>query len=172
LRAHVQREADERDFRQLTSEIQSRLPAHLPPDYAEAELWSLAARNPALVAAFDYRNVDPRAADTELRKVEAALQHLGRDPTANPQEVTQLTQLGHRLGLALNAKKIIDRAKSEVLMRANSVKPIDPAATEIHDVVAAAVRGASGKISPEPPPAFGNMSDKELSRYTKEHFGF
>jgi hypothetical protein len=48
----------------------------------------------------------------------------------------------------------------------------DLTATADHDAVVAAVRGASAKVAAEPPPNFGNMSDSELRKYTREHFGF
>src|SRR5262249_24409721 len=50
---------------------------------------------------------------------------------------------------------------------------IDVDATETHEVVAAAVRGGRGKVDANPPmPNLGNMSDKELNKFTKENFGF
>jgi hypothetical protein len=172
LKSRLQFEADQKDFGKLTSEVQSRLDPNLPSDYARTQLIAMAAENPALVAAFDYRNVDRAAVDRELRLVEGTLQRLGRDPNANPQYVAQLTQHSYRLGLALNSREILRRATIEIGKRAAAHTQIDETATADHDAVAAAVRGSSAKASPEPPPNFGNMSDKELARFTKQNYGF
>jgi hypothetical protein len=71
LRAHIQRATDQAALDKLTSELQARLPQHLPPDFARTQLIAMAAQTPNLVAAFDLRGADRRAADAELRKVEA-----------------------------------------------------------------------------------------------------
>jgi hypothetical protein len=91
---------------------------------------------------------------------------------ADQRRIAALHQYVQQLGLALNSREIIKRATREIIKRGEAHKPIDETATAEHDAVCSAVRGASGKASPEPPPNFGNMSDKELSKYTKEHFGF
>jgi len=48
----------------------------------------------------------------------------------------------------------------------------DPIATADRDAVVAAMRGASGPVGPEPAPAFGHMTDKELNAYSRRQFGF
>jgi hypothetical protein len=135
-------------------------------------LLAAAAQNPNLVAAFDLRHVDRRAAEVEMRKVEAELQRLSRDPAANQQQVANLQQYSYRLGLALNSREILRRAVREVERRGQAHKPIDETATAEHDAVVAAVKGASGKAQPEPPPNFGQMSDKEFNRWTRTNLGF
>jgi hypothetical protein len=172
LKAYMQRAADQADFDNLTGRLQAKLPDHLPPDYAATQLMAMAVQNPALVAAFDLRHVDRRAADTELRKVEAELARLSRDPVANQQQIANLQRYGYQVGLALNSREILRRAVRAVEKRGQEHRPIDETATALHDQVAAAVRGASGKAQPEPPPNFGSMSDSELREYTREHFGF
>jgi hypothetical protein len=173
LKQFVTHQRDVRDFGRLAAEVQSKLPDHLPSDYAETQLLAAAINNPTLQAAFDYRNCDRRAVDRELRQAEAALAHFARNPqAAAPQQVEWLTQHSRQLGLALNSQAILNRAVRDVIKRAESHKPLDETATADHDAVAASVRGASGKASPEPPPNFGNMSDAELRRYTKTNFGF
>jgi hypothetical protein len=173
LRAHLQRAADQRDFDKLATEVQSKLPDHLPKDYARSALIAMAAEKPALAAAFDLRNItDRRAVDLELRKAETILQQLGRDPSADPQRVAQLTEYSYRLGLALNAPEIIRRAKLEVLKRGQAHRPIDPEATAEHDAVRFAVMGASGKAPAERAPDLGGLSDKEFARYTRQTYGF
>jgi hypothetical protein len=48
----------------------------------------------------------------------------------------------------------------------------DRNATDDREAVAAAVRGASAKAAVEPAPNFGAMTDAELRKYNREHFGF
>jgi hypothetical protein len=173
LRGHIQAAADQRDLDRLTGQLQSKLPDHLPPDYAATALKSMALDHPELVIAFDARHVNRAAIDRELRQVEQTLSQLQRNPNgADPQQIAELTQYGRRLGCMLNSREILKRATRAVIKAAEGHRPIDPEATAEHDAVAAAVRGQSGKAQPEPPPNFGNMSDKELSKYTREHFGF
>jgi hypothetical protein len=172
LRWHAQREADQRDFDKLTGGLQAKLPEYLPPDYVATQLMALAAQNPNLVAAFDLRHTDRRAAEVEMRKVEVELQRLSRDPVANQQQIAAVQRYGYQIGLALNSREILRRAIFAVEKRGRAHRPVDPDATADHDAVAAAVRGSSGKASPEPPPNFGNMTDKELARFTKQNYGF
>jgi hypothetical protein len=172
LKQFVQHQRDVRDFNRLTASVQSKLPGHLPGDFAETQLLAAAINNPDLQQAFDFRSVDRRAAEVEMRKVEVELQRLSRDPAADPQQIANLQQYGYRVGLALNSREILRRAIRDVERRGLAHTVIDETATADHDAVAAAVRGASGKAQPEPPPNFGNMSDAELRKYTKENFGF
>jgi hypothetical protein len=50
--------------------------------------------------------------------------------------------------------------------------PVDPVATDDRDAVAAAVRGASTKVTAEPPPSFGHMSNSEFRKSVREKYGF
>jgi hypothetical protein len=167
LRSRIQSEIDRQDFSKFADGVQQKLPPSLPGDYAAVQLKSMAMDRPELVLAFDGRHLDRRAVDAELRQVEAALSQ-----TRDPQMVQHLNQMGYRLGAMLNSKEILRRATHEIIKRGREHAPIDETATADHDAVVFHMRGASGKGQPEPPPNFGNMSDKELSRYTKEHFGF
>jgi hypothetical protein len=168
LKQFVTHQRDVRDFGRLAAEVQSKLPDHLPSDYAETQLLAAAINNPTLQAAFDYRSVDPRLAAQELRQVEMQLNHAATLPAQRE----MLQQHAQRLNIALHSKAILRRAMIEIRDRAESHRPLDPIATAEHDAVAAAVRGASGKASPEPPPNFGAMSDAELRRFTKQNYGF
>jgi hypothetical protein len=168
LRAHMQRAADQRDLDRLSGELQSRLPSHLPPDYAAAALKSMAVDHPELVLAFDYRGADPRAVAQELRQIQMQMNH----PATLPAQREMLQQHAQRLNIALHSKSILRRAMIEIRDRAESHRPIDEQATADHDAVAAAVRGRSGTAPAEPPPNFGAMSDADLRKYTREHFGF
>jgi hypothetical protein len=167
LRQHIQRATDQADLDKLTAELQSRLPPHLPEDFAVTQLKSMAVDRPELVLAFDYRSADRRAVDQELRRVEQVY-----NQTTDPAQRAQLQQYGNRLGIALNSREILNRAVREVVKRGRAHHPIDEIATADHDAVAASVRGASGKAQPEPPPNLGQMSDKQLREYTRTNFGF
>jgi hypothetical protein len=168
-RQEARRAADVADFTELASSIQKQLPEHVPDDYAATQLLALSAINPNLKAAFDLRNADRRAADLQLRKVEAAL---ASDPNAPKEKVAALWQYGNRLGLALNAKEIIKRATNEVVRRAKAFKPIDPDATADREMVAAAVRDAHHKIEPTAPPDLSELSNRELRDHVRREYGF
>ena len=173
LRAHAQRAVDQADFGKLTSEVQSKLPSNLPDDFSRTQLISMAAERPELVLAFDTRHLDRRAVAAELRQVEAALFWQQRNPNAaDPGYAAQLQQYRGQLNVALRSREILNRAVREIVQRGQAHRPIDEIASADHDAVAFHMRGASGKASPEPPPALGNLSDKEFKRYTRENFGF
>jgi hypothetical protein len=167
LRGHILAAQDRQDFGKLTAEIQGRLPQHLPPDYAETQLKAMAIERPELVAAFDYRSVDRKAVDQEMRRVEQVF-----NQTTDPAQRAALENYGYRLGVALNSREILRRATHEIVKRGRAFHQIDEQATAEHDAVVAAVRGASAKASPEPPPNFGQMSDKEFHRWTRNNLGF
>lgn len=173
LRGAIQAAADRQDFDKLTSELQGRLPPHLPDDYARTQLIAMSAEKPELVAAFDYRNVNRQAVNQELTRVEQVLAQLQRNPNgADPQQIAQLTQYGFKLGVMLNSREILRRAVREVERRGRSFHQIDEIASADHAAVVFAMRGTSGKIQPEPPPNFGQMSDKEFNRWTRNNLGF
>jgi hypothetical protein len=173
LRAHAQRAADQADLDRLTGEIQAKLPSNLPQDFAVTALKSMAVDRPELVLAFDTRHLDRRAVAAEKTKVEQSLAWLQRNPSAaDPGYAAQLQQYHGQLNVALHGREILNRAMREIVSRGQAHRPIDEVATADHDAVAAAVRGSSAKASPEPPPNFGNMSDKQLREYTKTNFGF
>lgn len=49
---------------------------------------------------------------------------------------------------------------------------VDQGATEDREAVAAAVRGASTKVTAEPPPRFGAMSNSEFRKNVRDQYGF
>jgi hypothetical protein len=49
---------------------------------------------------------------------------------------------------------------------------VDTVATEDREAVTAAVRGASTKVTPEPAPNFGNMSNSEFRKTVRDKYGF
>jgi hypothetical protein len=61
----------------------------------------------------------------------------------------------------------------DVQKRAEKVLPmIDREQTQIHMDVAAAVRGASAPITPEPPPDLGRMDDQTFRKWKLENLGW
>jgi hypothetical protein len=167
LRQHIQRATDQADLDRLTTELQGRLPSHLPGDYARSTLIAMAMEKPELVLAFDYRGADRGAIDAELRKVQMHLSTTTLQPYR-----AQLEQYAGHLNIALRSKEILRRAAFEIEKRGRAFKPVDSEATADHDAVAAAVKGAAGKAQPEPAPNFGKMSDKEFHRWTRNNLGF
>jgi hypothetical protein len=108
----------------------------------------------------------------ELENVNAAIAHASRNPRADPSVIPTLKRRAWELGIAYNARTILKQTEAAIIKKARSRPPIDEDATADRLAVTAAMRGASAKVSPEPPPNFGQMSDQELQRYTRENFGF
>jgi hypothetical protein len=173
LEAHIHREQESAAFRGFASDLQKQLPEHLPADYAETSLMALGAQNPELAFAWDNRNADRRAADLELTRVERALTQLQQSPNARPQQIAALTEYGYKLGLILNAPKILQHASAEIVRRGKAHVNYDPDLSADRMAVAAAVRGASGPVDfKEPSPDYSQMDSVEGRRKVKEQFGF
>jgi hypothetical protein len=173
LRGRIQYETDLADFNKFAGDVQSKLPAYLPDDYASVHFKAMAAENFTLALAFDYRNVDRNAVGIELRKVQIALAQLSRDPYANPQRVASLNAYGARLNVAYHSQQILRQAEREVIKRAQAVpRPIDAEATADKESVAAAVRSAGGKVAVEPPPNLGQLTDRQFREWGRQNVGF
>lgn len=172
LRNKIWQESEQRDFKGLVADVQSKLPEHLPQDWAEKELIVAATKNPELRFAFDNRNVDRNAVATELRKVEVALSQMQRMPGVDQQKLNALYQYGYRLGLALNSKEIIRRATRDIVDRGRDIREVDHEMTENYYAVAQAVRHQGGKVAAEPPPNLGKMSNREFENYTRDNYGY
>jgi hypothetical protein len=179
LRAAEFQRAERADFDKFSSKLQAELGPNVPDDYARTLLLSMAAENPALEQAWRYRNLTAeqrRAADLEFKQIEALYAQAQRAPDdpRKAQALAQMERRGQELGLMMNARTMLNQAWRDVVKRAEKVKPmLDEDATQTHLDVAAAVRGASTtKMPQDPPPNFGSMTDAELRRYTREHFGF
>jgi hypothetical protein len=173
LKGHLRYQADLADFEKLAGEVQSKLPAHVPEDYAAINFKAMAAERPEIALAFDLRHVDPRAASVELNRVQIALGLLQRDPLADPNRITALTQYAQQLNLARNSAAILRAARQEVIKRAERLRPpLDEAATADREAVAASVRSAGGKVAPEPPPNLSNMTDRQFREWGRQNVGF
>ena len=170
LRAEEYRRGELRAFNEMAADLQQHMPSWAPPDYAEAKLKAL-AHDQTISLAWELRNTDRDAAKQELLKVRWEL--MQPNTAADPKRVQELQQYGARLEIAVNANAILRKARLDIINGAAKLpKPIDEDATQVHMDVAAAVRGASAPITPEPPPDLSKMSDAELRRYTLENFGF
>jgi hypothetical protein len=170
LKAAEYERQEQAAFDRYAGEVQSRLPKHLPEDYAKASMLAAAAQDPNLLAAWRYRNVDRNAADQEFRRLEALHRQISLAPD-DPRKAETLRQLeaqGWQIGLAMNAKDILRRAERDLIRRAEEHKVYDHEATQTRLDVAQAMRGASAKLTPEPPPRLGNLSDNEYRNYLKE----
>jgi hypothetical protein len=173
LKGHLRYQADLADFEKLAGEVQSKLPAHVPEDYAAINFKAMAAERPEIALAFDLRHVDQRAASVELNRVQIALGLLQRDPLADPNRITALTQYAQQLNLARNSAAILRAARQEVIKRAERLRPpLDEAATADREAVAASVRSAGGKVAPEPPPNLGQLTDRQFREWGRQNVGF
>jgi hypothetical protein len=178
LRGEVHRKSEIEAFDKYSAEVQARLPEHLPPDYAKNALLSAAATNPDLQAAWNYRGITPeqrRTADSEFRQLEILHGQVSRSPDSDPRKASALAQIeqaGQRLGLMMNSQQILRNLERDIVKRAADFKPIDQDATADHFAVAQAVRDGGGKVTAEPPPNLGRMSDNELREFTRKNYGF
>jgi hypothetical protein len=92
----------------------------------------------------------------------------------NPQ-LRQLWDARNNPGLSEQARRVISaqlRAVRDDVVQQAKRRP-DPIATGDRDLVAAAVRGASGGAHvPDPPPRYGVMGENEFRRTVRDSFGF
>jgi hypothetical protein len=177
LRGEVHRKAELEAFDKFSSELQAKLPEHLPPDYSRNALLAAAAQDPNLQAAWGYRGITPaqRAqADAEFRQLEQLHAQVLRAPDdgRKASALAQIENAGRTLGLMLNSREILRRLERDIVNRASEFKPIDQDATADRNAVAAAVRDGGGKVTADPPPNLGAMTNNELREYTRKNFGF
>src|SRR5207248_10350085 len=117
------------------------------------------AHNPEICLAWDLRGTDRASASAELARVQLALAQLQRDPNADPQKVAELNQYGYKLQVAVNSPAILRKVSLDILNEARKIPPaIDEDATAWRAEIAAAMKGATAKVQPEPPPQYGKMS--------------
>jgi hypothetical protein len=166
------------DFEGFSKKLQAALGPNVDENFARTNLLALAAENPALEAAWRYRNLsdaDRRSADLEFQRLELLYHQMQQAPD-DPRKAAAMAQMerrGQELGLMMNAHKILNNTWREVQKRAAKVlPPIDELVSADHAAVAFAVREASSGDIPEPKPNFGIMSDREFRDYTRKHFGF
>jgi hypothetical protein len=167
------------DFEGFAKQLQSQCGPNCPDDYARTTLLSMAMERPELQAAWHHRhltNEQRRAAELEFKSLEVLYDQVRRSPDDDPrkaQALTQIEQRGAQLNQMLTARQLLNGAWKDVRNRADKVKPpIDPEATQVHGEISQYMRGAGGKVEPEPPPRFGEMTDSELREYTRKNFGF
>ena len=118
-----------------------------------------------------------RAADRELREVEALYISAQQAPDGDPrkqQAIAMLEQRGLQLGYMLNARTMLNNARRAVIAKARKAPPeIDWAVSADRDLIVQSLKGASAPHDfKQPPPPFGRMSDAEFRNYTKDNYGF
>jgi hypothetical protein len=174
-RAEYERQ-EQQAFDKYAGEIQSRLPKHLPDDYAKASMLSAAAQDPNLLAAWRYRNVDRNAAEAEFNRLEALHRQisLAPDDPKKTETLRELEKRGWQLGLALNARDILRRAERDLIRRAEEHKAIDVDASLDRAMIAQAIKegGAGRAAPPQPEVRLGHLTTQEYRRHIKENFGF
>jgi hypothetical protein len=154
MESHAQRTAARLD--QQLSEMQRR-------DYERQEEADFAEFSKATQEQLSDYLVPPDFAEMFLR-AEVTKDELLRecwyarnDPTLDPQTMRQV-------------RGYLRHVQDKVVNAAASIP--DREATADRELVAQAVRGASAKVGPEPPPQLGHMSDRDLNKFTREKFGF
>jgi hypothetical protein len=162
----------------------------LPEGWARQYLLAEGMRDPALREAFDNRNFNGfspehiaqiqqqiRAHGERLAQAAWAIQ----DPVQRQLAFQQIKlELLNMQAQALpdpatyraQAARYIRGALLKMEREARAYKPIDSEATSVKEAVSFAVKGAGGKVAPEPPPNLGRMTNNELNRWSRDNFGF
>jgi hypothetical protein len=163
-----------RAFEGHVAGIQAKCPDHCPEGYARDALVAMAASDHRLEVAFRAaaQGVNRGQVMADLDRVNFALQHAARNPTADPRTIPQLQQMAWQLSVAFHAHTILRQAEHEIVRRAGSRAPIDETVTGDVALVAASMKGASRPVQADPPPAFGRMDDQSFRRFTRENYGF
>jgi hypothetical protein len=161
-------------FESHVAGIQQRCPDYVPDDYAKSELLAMSLSDPRLEVAFRAaaQGVSRPQIMAELDRVNGALQHAARNPTADPNVIPQLQRMAHELAIAFHANTILRQAEAAIIKKANSRPPIDPDLTADRALVAASMKGSSRPVEADPPPAFGQMGDAEFRNFTRRNYGF
>jgi hypothetical protein len=164
------------DFEGFSKKLQATLGPNVDEQFSRTNLLAMAAENPALEAAWRYRNLtdaERRAAGLEFQQLEV-LYHRAQQAPDDPrkaQALAALEQRGQQLGLMMNAHKILNNTWREVQKRASKVAPaIDEQATADHAAVAFAVREASSGDLPEPQVDLGKLSDVEFRKHLRDKY--
>jgi hypothetical protein len=179
LRAAELQRRDREDFEGFSTKLQEQLGPNVDDQFARTNLLALAVENPALEAAWRYRNLtdaERRAADLEFQQLEVLYNRVQQAPN-DPRKAAALAEMerrGQELGLMMNARTILNNTWRDVQKRASKVAPaIDEQATADRDAIYQSIRDGQGPINiPEEKPNFGIMDDKTFRDYTKRHYGF
>jgi hypothetical protein len=180
------------DFDALIAPIQKELEAEgldIPSNHVETQLLAAAARDSALIEAFEskyFQGHDP----LQAAQLEAAIRHQGETwakaalSIANPvQRLAAQRHIEARLRTMWEAAfvdpaqhrakgaAVVRRAIDQIVKDARRPR-IDERISGDVLAVAAAVRGASGKPPPDPPVNLGRMTAGEFARHTMERYGF
>jgi hypothetical protein len=155
--------------------IQAKLPEYIPESFARDSLIAMATSDPRLEVAFRAASMGVNRPQimAELDRVNFAIQHASRNPTADPNVIPQLQQMAHELSIAFHAHTILRQAEAEIVKRANARPPIDPDLTADRAAVIASLKGASQPFdAKEPAPRFSTMGEAEFRNFTRSNYGF
>jgi hypothetical protein len=173
LKSEAHRQQEIAAFDSYSSEIQSRLPETVPPDYAKNALLAAASSDPNLVAAWDTRNVpaaERAQAPALLQQAIQLYQQIQRSPDSDPRKVQALNwivQRGRYLEAVVHGPGILRKATLDIERKARDFQPLDSEAMQIKADVAFAMKGASTKVLKEPEPNWGQMSSQEYRQEVK-----
>jgi hypothetical protein len=189
-RQHVARNKE--DFSRLASAEAARLgDPNLGARDIENHLLGEATRDPELVRAWDAQYYNPPG-PLERAQLERAIISHGQQLAKAAMQITdpiaralaekhiaaELQQIfaqtfpdpnAHRANAKAYVRKVIGKMREDLGRRPPR---IDEDATADRMAVVQAVRGASSKVSVEPTPDFGSMSDWEFRKYSKHNLGF
>jgi hypothetical protein len=159
-------------FDKFSDELQSRLPDHAHPDFAKDALLAAASRDPALVAAWDVRNVsaaERTQAPALLQQAIQLYQKIQQSPDTDPRKVQALNCY---LEAVVHGPGILRKAVREIEDRAHKFQPIDAEASALKADIAWNMQRGQGKVTAEPPPDFGKMDSAEYRRTVKSLYGY
>jgi hypothetical protein len=162
--------AEQNDFKAFAKELQGKIGTG-PEDFAEKWLYAEAAQDPVLRTAWDARKENPDQLKAQYFRAENILLALRNNPRADPNQVAQVEQYCQTIAIALESPRILAAARARCVEAAGKFRPVDEQITADVAMVTASMKGASAKMSHEPAPHFGSMSDRELKDYTRQ-FGF
>jgi hypothetical protein len=161
------------DFDAFVRSSQERLPGNMPAGYAERWMTAEGMRNQELADAWDHRHVGEERAKAEIGLAQHFIERELAGGAPRLAEIEQAKAWMSKMGAALACKQILADAQRRMVKEANEIREVDPDITADVHAVRHYLRSASvGKVAAEPPPAFGQMSEAEFKRHTRENYGF
>jgi hypothetical protein len=161
------------DFDAFVRSSQERLPGNMPAGYAERWMTAEGMRNQELADAWDHRHVGEERAKAEIGLAQNFIERELAGGAPRLAEIEQAKKWMVTMGAAMASKQILADAQRRMIKEANEIREFDPDATADRAAIAHYMRSASqGKVAAEPPPAFGQMSESEFKRHTRENYGF
>jgi hypothetical protein len=169
---------EEAEFGQFASDLINRMPETLPnaAEYVRDKLLSRATMDAEVRAAWELRKIPPEEAKQERLRCEVAWDVLMRDQSGDPRKAQAMQVIQRRYAIAnaaLTSKSVLAKLQNDMIRDARrfAERIPDPEASFDRELVAQAVRSASGTAPAEPPPDVAHMSDKELREYKRSLWG-